>query len=206
MFHHRIVGYLGVLMILALLAPNAAFAQEPATSLDQLRLLLEKGDKITVIDSSGRNFKGIVEKIAPDALDLKVEGKIQSFNENNLRRITRRKQDSALNGTLIGAAVGFGATLPIALGFSGYDEKGAAVAAAGIWGLIGAGIGALVDVSVQENQMVYFHPKGSISWSISPIFRKSAFRVQPPGERSFLPFQPNNGMDQTTGLALTIRF
>lgn len=206
MFNNRIFYFSGALMILALLASARAFAQEPATSLDQLKLLLEKGDKITVVDSSGKSIKGRIERIAPDALDVKADGEIRSFTENNLRHITRRKADSALNGTLIGAGVGFGATLPFFLAVAERDEKGIAVAAAGIWGLVGAGIGALIDVAVQEKQMVYFRPKSSASWSLSPIYRNSAFRIQPTGGPAFQPSQPNNGVDTTKGLALTIRF
>jgi hypothetical protein len=52
MFNNRIVAFPAVLMILAFLASAGAFAQEPATSLDQLRLLLGKGDKVTVGSSS----------------------------------------------------------------------------------------------------------------------------------------------------------
>jgi hypothetical protein len=202
----RKVGFHGVVVILALLASSCAFAQEPATSLDQLRLQLAKGDKITVVDASGKSIKGRVENIAPDALAINAGGETRSLREDDIRQITRRKPDSALNGILIGAGVGFGATLPVFLSFAESDEKGMAVAAAGIWGLVGAGIGALVDVAVQEKQTVYFHPKSHVSWSISPIYRNSAFRIQPTGGQSFQPSQPNNGTDPTKGLALTIRF
>jgi len=52
MFNNRNIRFSGVLMIFALIVPAGASAQEPATSLEQLRLLLTDGDKITVMDSS----------------------------------------------------------------------------------------------------------------------------------------------------------
>jgi len=206
MFNNRIVGSPGTLMVLALLSSAGAFAQEPATSLDQLKLTLEKGDKVTVVDSSGRSIKGRIENIAPDALDVTAEGKLRSFRVDDLSRITRRKADSVLNGTLIGAGVGFGASLPLFLALAEHDEKGWAVGYAGMWGLIGAGIGAIVDVAVREKQTVYFRPKSRISWDISPIYGSSTFRVRPTGGQSFQPFQPNNGVNPSKGLALTVRF
>ncbi len=206
MFNNRFFAFSGLLMILVLLASAGAFAQEPATSLDQLKLLLKQGDRITVVDSSGKTIKGQIERIAPDTLDVRTNGEIRSFTDSNLRQITRRKADSALNGTLIGAGIGFGATLPFFLGLAEHDEKGTAVAAACVWGLIGAGIGALTDVAVQGKQTVYVRPKTSASWSIRPIYGDSAFRIQPTGGPAFQLSQTKYGSDTVKGLSLTFRF
>ena len=97
--------------------------------------------------------------MTPDAIDVKVEGTVHTYAEKDIRLITRTKSDSPLNGILIGAAGGFGSTLPINLAYTGRDEKGVAIAASVLWGLIGGGIGAVVDACVHQKQMVYFRLK-----------------------------------------------
>ena len=60
--------------------------------------------------------------MTPDAIDVKVEGTVHTYAEKDIRLITRTKSDAPLNGILIGAAVGFGSTLPINLAYTGRDE------------------------------------------------------------------------------------
>jgi hypothetical protein len=184
-----------------------ARAQEPATSLDQLKLLLEAGNKVTLVDLSGNSSKGRIERIAPDALDLKVKDKVLTFTEKDIRQITQKKQDSVLNGILIGAAVGFGATLPFNLAIADESETGLACALSALWGLIGGGIGALVDVSITQKQMVYFRPRNSVSWSVRPFYSNSPSRFQKTGAGALLPYaQRNLGNDPSKGLAVTVWF
>jgi|WetSurSiteA1Bulk_404760.scaffolds.fasta_scaffold17596_2 hypothetical protein len=192
---------------LLILGSGWMLAQEPATSLDQLKILLETGNKVTLVDLSGNSITGRVERIAPDALDLKVKDRVMTFTEKDIRQITQKKQDSVFNGILIGAAVGFGATLPINLGIADESEKGVAVAASALWGLIGGGIGAIVDASVTRKQLVYFRPRSKVSWSIHPFYSNSPSRFQKPEAGAFLPYsQRNMGVDPSKGLAVTVRF
>ncbi len=152
------------------LGSSMAWAQEPATSLDQLKLLLGQGDKIALVDASGRRIIGRVHQLLPDGIDLKVNKVVRTFKGDEIRQIIRSKPDSPLNGFLIGAGVGFGSTLPLNLGFASHDETGLAVAASAIWGLIGGGIGALVDACVHGEQMIYFQSRKTVTWSIQPFF------------------------------------
>jgi hypothetical protein len=196
-----------VFLMLFILGSGWALAQEPATSLDQLKILLKTGDKVTLMDLSGHSITGRIERIGPDALDLRVKDKVQTFAEKDLGQITQKKQDSALNGILIGAAVGFGAALPINLGIADESEKGVAVAASALWGLIGGGIGALVDASVTQKQLVYFRPRSSVSWSIRPFYSNSPSQFQKTGASALMPYaQRNTGNDPSKGLAVTVRF
>ena len=196
-----------VFLVFFILGSGWVLAQEPATSLDQLNVLLKAGDKVTLLDLSGHSITGRIERISPDALDLRVKDKVQSFAEKDLRQITQKKQDSVLNGILIGAAVGFGATLPVNLGIADESEKGVAVAASALWGLIGGGIGALVDVSITQKQMVYFRPRNSVSWSVRPFYSNSPSRFQKTAAGASLPYaQRNIGNDPSKGLAVTVRF
>ena len=175
--------------------------------MDQLKLILEKGDKMTLVDSSGKSTTGRIERMAPDAIDVRVEGTVRTFAEKDIRQITRTKPDSPLNGVLIGAAVGFGATLPINLGVAGRNEKDLAVAASAVWGLIGSGIGAVVDACVHQKQMIYFRPKTNISWSVRPFYSKTTSQLQKSRADAFLPVsQRYTGVDTSTGFALIVRF
>jgi hypothetical protein len=200
---------LGFSIFCALLAMGSAgvLAQEPAASLDQLKLLLEKGDKMTLVDSSGKSTTGRIERMAADAIDVRVEGTIRTFAEKDIRQIDRTKPDSPWNGILIGAAVGFGGTLPLNLAAAGRDEKDLAVAASALWGLIGGGIGAVIDACVHQKQMVYFRPKTNISWSVRPFYSKIPAQLQKSRADAFPPVsQRYTGFDTSKGLALTVRF
>jgi len=201
------VGRFAVLCVVLALVSAGVWAQEPATSFDQLNLLLEKGDKITLVDPSGNKIAGRISRLAPDGLDLNVSGKAQTFSENNIRQITREKPDSPLNGFLIGAGIGFGATLPINLWIADSDEKGVAVFASALWGLIGGGIGALVDAFIHEKQLVYSRPKSNVSWNISPFYSDSLSNAQTPGARAFRADLPvNKRVKSPNGFRVIIRF
>jgi hypothetical protein len=186
-----------------ILSSGCLLAQEPATSLDELKLIVGNGDRVTLMDPSGKSTSGQIEQIAPDAIKLSVGGKSVAFAEKDIRQITRRKQDSVWNGLAIGAGVGFGATLPLYLSLAGRNEKGLAVAASGLWGLIGGGIGAVVDACVTQKQMIYFRPKSKVSWSIRPLYQES----QKPAAAVSMPYsQQYGGVDPSKGIAVTVRF
>lgn len=196
-----------VFLMLFILGSGWVLAQEPATSLDELRIILTTGDKVTLTDLSGQSITGRIERITPDALNLRVKDNVQAFAEKDLRQITQKRQDSIFNGLLIGAAVGFGATLPINLGIADEGEKGVALAVSALWGLIGGGIGAIVDASITHKQLVYFRPRSTVSWSICPFYSNSPFQFQKPGTGAVLPYsQQNVGVDPSKGLAVTVRF
>jgi hypothetical protein len=132
---------------------------------------------------------------------------VRTFKEEDIHRITQRKHDPVWNGILIGAAVGFGSTLPVNLAIAERGENDIALAASALWGLIGGGIGALVDASVTQKRLVYFRPRRSISWSIYPCVSGSASRLEASAigaSRRFSPASP--GKDPSKGIAIAVRF
>ena len=196
-----------VLLVFLIFGSISLLAQEPADSFDQLHLLLGQGDKVTVVDMSGNTIKGRVERVEPNALDVRVKDEVRSFRENDVRQINQKRHDSVLNGILIGAGIGFAGTLPINLGIAEDDEKGLAVAASALWGLIGGCIGGLVDFSVTQKQLVYFRPKKSISWSIRPFYSNSTSQFPKSRMGAFLlSSRQYMGNDPSRGIALTLRF
>jgi len=163
---------LPMVCLLLFIWPGRTQAQEPATSLDQLNLILKTGDKVAVFDQSGNKTTGRMNRFTSYEFELKVGEKVQTFAQKDIRRITRDKPDSPLNGFLIGAAIGFGVTLPLNLAIADCDETGLAFASSGIWALSGGGIGALVDAFVYKKQVVYARPRSSVAWSIGPVYSK----------------------------------
>jgi hypothetical protein len=196
---------LSVFCTLLILGCGGVLAQQPASSLDELKLLLGKGDKVTLVDPSGKSTTGRIERIAPDAVEMNISGRVQAFTEKDIRQITQRKQDSVLNGILIGAGVGFGATLPFNLAIADRNEKGLAVAASALWGLIGGGIGAIVDVCVTQKQLIYFRPRSNASLSIRPFysrFQKQTAGTSLPNSPRYTVVDPCEGI----GIAVSVRF
>jgi hypothetical protein len=187
-------------------ASGTSLAQEAATSLDDLRFVLGKGERVTVMDLSGKNIRGAVKRIAPGVLEIQAGGFLHSFSDNEVRQITRQKTDSPLNGILIGAGVGFGATLPPFL-VASEGAHGWAVAGASLWGLIGGGIGALVDMAVREKQTVFVRPKSCSSLNISPVYSNTGLKLQTPAGRALQgSWQQNGGTDLSKGIAVTVHF
>lgn len=201
---HRV--RISVFCALFAFASGSLLAQEAATSLEDLRLVLKKGDRVTVLDLSGKNIRGKVERIGPGLLEIRVGDSLRSFSDNEARQITCKKMDSPLNGMLIGAGLGFGATLPL-LWAASEGDHGWAVAGAGLWGLIGGGIGALVDVAVREKQTVYVRPKSRASLNISPFYSNSGLKPTTfPDHSSLGAWRQNGGTDPSKGIAVTVHF
>ncbi len=198
------------LVIYALFAfgTSVLHAQEPATSLEQLNLLMGEGDKITLVDSTGEKTSGKLHRVTQEGIDLVVRGRVKNFSEKDIQRITRKRPDSPLNGFLIGTGIGFGATLPLCVAYANSEgiNMGLAVVNSALWGLVGGGIGALVDASIHEKQLVYVRKERAVSWSISPLF--SELQQYPaPGTQNFLVGSPSHSSIQSPkGLAVNVRF
>ncbi len=196
-------GGVAIFCAFLVLGSIGVLAQEPATSLDELKLLVGKGDKVTLVDLSGKSIAGRIERIAPDTVEMMVGDIVHAYAEKDIRQINQRKRDSILNGLVIGAAVGFGATLPVNLAIAGSDDKNTAVAASAFWGLIGGGIGAIVDACLAQNRTIYFRPRSKVSLSIHPM----GSRFQKPAHAALLSsFRPYTRIDPSRGIVVAIRF
>jgi hypothetical protein len=60
----------GALLVALLAAPVLALAQGPVLSFDQLDIRLRLGATVYVTDAQGREIKGKIQSLAPDALTL----------------------------------------------------------------------------------------------------------------------------------------
>ena len=74
-------------------------------------------------------------------------------------------------------------------------------------GLMGGGIGALVDAFVHGEQLVYFRPRSTVSWSISPIYSDSSAKSPKPGLHAFPGDMASGiGAKPSKGVQVTVRF
>ena len=141
--------------VMVLVAVGSARAQEPAGSIDQLRVLVKRGDTITVTDTAGHVVKGSIVELSSQAIRLRTGIHEQDVLESEIRTIRQRKDDSlkdgARTGFLVGAIIGFvgGAFASQEIGFAAYPIF------MGIYGSIGAGMGVGLDAMVTHNQTIY---------------------------------------------------
>ena len=161
----------------ALAAPAPAAAQAPVTSFDQLNTRLKPGDTVWVTDAQGREVKGRIESLGPDALTLKG-GHGRTFAAGDVRFITERGRDSLKNGAIIGAVPG----VVMGLAMAGLDENNSAgdfVAIAVMFGGLGAAIGVGFDALVPGEKVVSYRAPGSAGpsharLSIAPVVTRRA--------------------------------
>jgi hypothetical protein len=145
-------------------------AQELAGTFDQLRVLVQAGDRVRVVDTSGRDIRGTIAGIGPSSLTLETEGTRRDFAESEVTAIHQRRPDSLANGALWGFGVGAGLGLYGGLALSGADGSSAGIipvitlAYAGIGAGVGAGLDALLSA-----ERVIFAGRTTASVSVSPI-------------------------------------
>jgi hypothetical protein len=151
-----------VAIVAALLAaPVQAAGQEPVKSFDQLNTRLKVGDTVWVTDAQGREIKGEIQSLAPDALTLEVDG-ARTFIAHDVRVIHERTPDSLKNGALIGGSFFGGVALFGCLDTSGGEDAAACAGAAVFNGVLGAAIGAGIDAAIKGPRLVVYRAPGAL--------------------------------------------
>ena len=92
-----------VLFLLLCAGAIRAEAQGVASTFDQLAVLVQPGDKVTVVDVTGRETKGRIWKLSQDALILGTSAGPRQLGEVDVSMISQRRDDSLKNGAIIGA-------------------------------------------------------------------------------------------------------
>lgn len=148
-------------------------AQEVASSFDQLTVLVAPGDTITVVDVTGTKTKGRIGKVSRDELILVNSAGPRRLVEVDVASISQRRDDSLMNGAIIGAVAGtaYFATAAALLRDSDGGEVIIPIAIA--WGVLSAGIGAAaglgIDALILRRQVIYQKPARS-RVSVAPVF------------------------------------
>ena len=137
-------------LILSLVSPAYAFAQQDAEPLRRVFGDLKPGDPISIIDTGERRTRGTLQALTASTLSLLTHGEPRTFEAAHIAKISVR--DPILNGALIG--LGIGAVPGIVLGrFVGTyceNEAGrgcerAPIVVTALFAAVGAGIGAGID-------------------------------------------------------------
>jgi hypothetical protein len=121
------------------------------SSFDQLSVLTAPGDRVTVTDSSGQQFRATIAALSSSTLSVRVGKELRQLREADVVLIRQRRNDSLRDGALwglgTGAIVGY---LPC-----GRCHAGPGLMMAGIAGGIGAGIGVGIDAIIRGQATVF---------------------------------------------------
>jgi hypothetical protein len=149
-------------VVVALAVPAAAAAQEPVTSFDQLNTRLKPGDTIWITDTQGREVKGKIQALAPDALTL-TGGGPRTFAASDVSIIRESDDDSLKNGALIGLGVGAGIGVAACVSFAAIEDGDAAWCAIslGLYSAMGAGVGVGIDALIPARKRVAYRAPGA---------------------------------------------
>jgi hypothetical protein len=175
----RVTGVVGVCLGV-LISAGAASAQPPAQSFADLQSTLKVDEQVIIRDKSGRiSGGGRVVSIGGSRLELRFpqgflhrKDERRVFLEDAVGRIER--EDSDLNGSLIGAGIGFLVAIPCLVKARGgsEDEIGIGVGCAVAMPLIGMMIGQRIDNA--HHQTIYTSPGGARLTLISGMTPKRA--------------------------------
>ena len=151
-------------------------AQGVASSFDQLGVLVKPGDKISVVDITGREAEGRIGTLSRDTLTLFTEAGPRQFGEVEVAKIRQRRGDSLQNGAIIGAVAG-AAYVVTALALLGDSDGGdvivvTAVAGGVLFAGMGAAAGVGIDALITRRQVIYQKPAGEKRVSVSPLFSR----------------------------------
>jgi hypothetical protein len=165
-----------LLVAMALACPTSAVAQGPTSTLDQLGLIVKKGDLVIVRDQTGTRTRGRILAVRTDQVVIDTGDITRAWSASELREVRRRTPDSVLNGALIGAAIGGGLTSLIYLDNECRGDPACAKAVV-VYAVIGAAAGAGVDALVRADRVIYRSSGGRVSWSIAPALSVDERRV-----------------------------
>jgi hypothetical protein len=169
---HLAIG--GVVFLLLCAGATRVEAQEIASSFDQLAVLVKPGDKITVVDVTGRETKGRIGKLSRDALILATSAGPRQLGEVDVATISQRRGDSLTNGAIIGAVAGTAYFVTAAALLRDSDGGEVIIPTAIVGGVIFAGVGAAagagIDALISRRQVIYQKPAGRSRVNVSPVF------------------------------------
>jgi len=160
----------------SLFVPASLFAKTPTQAFADLPNRLKISQTVVVTDATGQTTKGKVAGITASSLDVLAPDR-RTLPSQTINKISRT--DSPLNGTLIGAGVGIGASLLWYEGAMNSPEEGSIYVwyAVGSWlaPLAGTLLGFLID---RQDDMVpiYVAPprKPRPSVTVAPVVARKA--------------------------------
>jgi hypothetical protein len=160
-----------VICLLLMAGAPAVEAQDVASSFDQLRVLLKRGDTVSVTDSAGHEITGRIADVSPSLLGVLVGHGRRDLVESDVRTIRQPRHANLATGAKWGFGVGaaFGAFAILAnsscSGCSSFIPLTATV-----FGGIGCGIGVGISASMISQQLIFSRPAtASSSLTVAPL-------------------------------------
>src|SRR5688572_1034304 len=144
------------LLIISMVDPVSAMAQV-AASFEQLMVLVEPDDTVTLRDFNGNQTRGRIALVTPSSLRLVVDGAPRDLAPSEVMEIRQRRGDSLANGAIIGAIAGGGFGL-IGSILVCVEEENCAAWVAGLlttYAALGAGVGVGVDALIRREQTIF---------------------------------------------------
>lgn len=164
----------GAVFLLLCAGGTRVEAQNVASTFDQLGVLVKPGDKISVVDVTGREANGRIGKLSRDTLVLVTEAGPRQFGELEIEKIRQRRDDSLLNGAIIGAVAGTAYVVTALALLRDSDGGDVIVSTAIAGGVLFAGLGAAagvgIDALITRKQVIYQKPASENRVSVSPLF------------------------------------
>src|SRR5262245_10091250 len=109
MRHHTAVAFLALGFIVGLAGPMRLLAQDRA-DFTQLQTTLKQDDKLEVTTTNGVKVQGRILEVTAERIVLKMKDGTREIAASEITKVQRRK-----NGVLLGALIGAGAGVPVAL-------------------------------------------------------------------------------------------
>ena len=165
----------GAVFLLLCAGTTRVDAQGVASSFDQLSVLVKPGDKISIVDMTGREAEGRIGKLSRDELTLVTKAGARQLGQRDVAQIRQRRSDSLQNGAIIGAAAGAGYSLGMLALVASMADGGGPIPIGVVTGMVvftgmGAAAGAGTDALITRRQVIYEKPGGGGTVSISPLF------------------------------------
>ena len=154
---------LSLTLLFLIVAYRAPAAAQTAGSFEELALLVESGDRITVTNSAGSEQTGRIVDLSPSTLELLVDGARRDFREAQVHTIRQWRHDSLRNGMLLGLFIG-------AVVGGRADNPSAPGLIPGLYAAAGMGIGAGIDALIPSRQVIYQSTGASRRVTVAPVF------------------------------------
>jgi len=143
-----------------------ADAQELASDLNQLRVLVKPGDSLTVTDTGGQRSQGKLVQLDASSIVLELPDKQRrQFDGPMIDIVEKRGGDSLKNGALIGlisgSVLGVAGGIGVAHDYGG-SATGQAIGYGLLYGGLGAAIGTGIDALIRGRRVIYARSKTTV--------------------------------------------
>jgi hypothetical protein len=159
-----------VLVLAAAMATTSVSfaAAQTVGSFEQLGLVVNRGDRLTVIDSAGQELRGKVVDLSPSALSLQIDGFRRYLEQHEVSVVHRRQRDSLRDGALLGFMSG----AAIAASSMRGAHPHASMAGMAVYGALGALVGIGFDALREDSQVVYRANRPARRLTVSPLLSR----------------------------------